>query len=252
MKIFINPDYLYLEDFLKRLPYFFEKEGKTIYKVRNEIKVFEEKGLLLNVKSYRKPIFANRVIYTFFRKSKARRAYGNAMEVLSRGFDTSRPIAYVEQRIGGLLCKSYFVCLQCNYNRIFREFADNSDIQGREDVLRAFGTYAAKMHRAGILHLDLSIGNILFEIDKAGVHFCLIDLNRMKFRNIDEKTGCRNFERLRGNFDFFRILAESYAKECGLNAEECLQTILRYNAKSMKAFAHRRKLKQWMKKNHLK
>ena len=84
------------------------------------------------------------------------------------------------------------------------EFSDNSDISGREDILQALGVYVAELHQAGILHLDLSIGNILFEKDETGIHFCLIDINRMKFQSVDQVMGCKNFERLRGNADFFR------------------------------------------------
>lgn len=252
MRIVINPDFLSLEGFIKRLPSCFEIDGRTIYKVRNEIKLFEENGMLINVKSYRKPIFINRIIYTFFRKSKARRAYENALEIISRGFDTARPIAYIEERKGGLLYKSYFICLQCDYNRMFREFADNSDIKGRENILQAFGRYLARMHDSGILHLDLSIGNILFDVDESGVHFCLIDLNRMKFQHIDEEKGCKNFERLRGNLDFFRVLSDSYAKDRGFNADKCLNTILKYYEKSVRKFARKSELKKRMHKDHLK
>lgn len=244
MKLVVNPEFHALNDFVKRLPGCFEREGKTIYKERNELKIFEEGGFLLNVKSYRKPVFANQVVYTFFRKSKARRAYENALEVLTQGFDTPKPVAYIEGKKGGLLNKSYFVCLQCPYTRMFREFANYSDISGREDIPQALAQYVAKMHQAGILHLDFSIGNILFEKTEAGIHFSLVDLNRMAFQPVDQKTGCRNFERLRGNGEFFRILAETYAKARGFDAESCLKMMLHYNAKSVKRFTRKSKLKR--------
>ena len=63
MRLEINPEYNYLENFVLSLPNRFEKDG------RNKIKVFEESGLSLNVKSYKIPIFFNRIAYTFFRKS---------------------------------------------------------------------------------------------------------------------------------------------------------------------------------------
>jgi len=244
MNFVIHPEFRFLESFLNRLPDFFEKEGKTIYKGRNEIKVFEEGGLLLNVKSYRKPIFINRIIYTLIRKSKARRAFENALEVISRGFDTPKPVAYIEERTGGLLNRSFFVSIQCPYTRLFREFADYSDISGREDIPFALGQYVAKMHQAGILHLDLSIGNILFEKEDTGIYFSLVDLNRMKFCSIDATTGCKNFERLRGNSDFFRILANSYASVLGFDSDTCLKKILFFNAKSVERFTRRQLKKQ--------
>lgn len=65
MKEIINPAYGRFEDFVRRVPRIFSEEGKTIYKARNEIKVFEVDGVELNVKRYRIPLLINRVIYRF-------------------------------------------------------------------------------------------------------------------------------------------------------------------------------------------
>ena len=48
MKEVINPAYGRFEDFVRRVPRIFSEEGKTIYKARNEIKVFEVDGVELN------------------------------------------------------------------------------------------------------------------------------------------------------------------------------------------------------------
>jgi tRNA A-37 threonylcarbamoyl transferase component Bud32 len=245
MSLVVNPDFLSLEPFLQSLPECFDREGMTVYKGRNEIKIFEREGLLLNVKSYRKPILLNRIAYTFFRKSKARRAYENALEVMARGFETPVPVAYLEQQSGGLLEKSWFVSLHCPYTRMLREFADNSDVSGREDILQALGAYVAGLHRSGILHLDLSIGNILFEKDETGIRFSLVDINRMRFCSIDQELGCRNFERLRGNADFFRVLAHSYAAARGFDPESCLKSILEHSARSVRHFDRKRAFKRF-------
>ena len=50
MKEVINPAYGRFEDFVRRVPRIFSEEGKTIYKARNEIKVFEVDGVELNDK----------------------------------------------------------------------------------------------------------------------------------------------------------------------------------------------------------
>ena len=65
-----------------------KEEGKTIYKARNEIKVFEVDGVELNVKRYRVPLLINRVIYRFFRQPKAVRAYEYALRLVAKGFET--------------------------------------------------------------------------------------------------------------------------------------------------------------------
>lgn len=248
MKLILNPSYKELESEFRKLPHTFEKEGSVLYKSRNELRVFEWKDRLLNVKRYRKPIFVNRVIYTFFRKSKARRAYEYALVLQKKGFGTPEPIAYLELNSFGLLDDSYFVSKHITDFRMMREFADGSDISGREDIIEAFGVFAAHLHEAGILHLDLSIGNILFKKDSDGIRFWLVDLNRMKFCTIGQDLGCKNFERLRGNRAFFELLAKTYANQRGFEPSVCLACMLEYQQKSAKDFRSRSERKQKMKK----
>jgi hypothetical protein len=239
MKLVIHPDYQYLENFLMQLPQDFENNGTLVYKARNVLKTFYASDLELNVKKYRKPLLVNRIAYTFFRKSKARRAYENAEALLKCGFDTPQPVAYLELFSDGLLERSYFVSLQLTDFRMMREFADGSDVKGREDIIRALGVYVADLHVKRILHLDLSVGNVLFRKENDVVKFWMVDLNRMRFCTIGKKKGCRNFERLRGNDDFFRILVESYAAERGFDPELCLKNILFYQQKSVRNFARK-------------
>lgn len=101
MKITLNPAFQSLKSFVENIPQNFENEGRTIYKSRNEIKVFCVDGLEINVKKYKKPIFINRIIYTFFRKSKGYRAFHYPMGLLAKGIETPAPIAYIEMKSFG-------------------------------------------------------------------------------------------------------------------------------------------------------
>ena len=186
----------------------------------------------------------NRIAYTFFRKSKARRAYENALMLLDKGFETPMPIAYLEIQENGLLIDSYFISLHCPYTRLFREFADGSAINGREEIIQEFGVLLARLHEATIFHLDLSPGNVLFDKLSDGYHFSLVDLNRMKFKKIHMKDGCRNFERLRGCDDFFKLLARTYALERGYDEDTCIKLVLKAHQKSLLHFKRKRLLKK--------
>lgn len=243
MKVEINPKYHALEGFIKKLPSLFEEEGQLLYKARNVLKLFEVDGYLLNVKCYKKPILLNRFAYTYLRKSKACRAFENALHILNLGFDTPEPVAFIELRTGGLLCESYFVSIQCPYTRLFREFANKKPLAGREHIPVAFGRYAARLHQAGILHKDLSIGNILFEVENETVHFSLVDLNRMRFCPIKPKVGLKNFERLRGSNEFFELLAKAYAETLSMDPTFCLDQIRRFQEKSERHFKRKSKRK---------
>lgn len=161
MKEVINPAYGRFEDFVRRVPRIFSEEGKTIYKARNEIKVFEVDGVELNVKRYRVPLLINRVIYRFFRQPKAVRAYEYALRLVAKGFETPAPIAYVLFREKGLLGYSYFISLQSSYKTLYK--VGQRPVEENEDIFRALGTYMAELHEAEVYHADFSPGNVLYD-----------------------------------------------------------------------------------------
>ena len=145
MKIVLNPEYKFLQQFVQDLPTRFASEGKVIQDKRNTIKVFEYKELEINVKRYRVPILINRIAYRFFRKSKAVKAYFNSLEVRKRGFNTPESIACIETFRGGLLHYSYYISLQCPFHKEMRELYFGP-LTGNEDLLRAFARYTAALH----------------------------------------------------------------------------------------------------------
>ncbi len=245
MKLIVHPDYSYLRTFVDSLPDTFEKEGETIYKVRNELKVFRVGDCLLNVKQYGIPPLFNRIAYTWFRKSKAQRAFENAVRIIELGFDTPTPVAYLECHQTGMLHRSYYVSLQCPFTHLFKEFAEGSSVDECKPVAEALGLYVARLHESGIYHKDLSGGNILFESDEMGVRFSLVDLNRMEFTTINREKGCENFNRLRGSEELFRFIASSYSRTRGFDEESCLNIIHKSQKKSIKRFKRKSTFKKW-------
>jgi len=227
MKIIINPAYERFSTFVNTISERFDKEGKSIYKSRNEIKVFDVAGTLLNVKQYKVPAFANRVIYSFFRPAKAFRAYDYALKLLAKGFDTPEPVAYILSYKGGLIHRTYFISFQSSYPRNMYEFGEGV-LVGREHIIQSLGRYTARLHEANIYHHDYSPGNILFNEADNDVSFCLIDINRMSFGAVSIKKGCANFARLWGNEEMFHLLAYEYAKERNADIDECKAWILNY------------------------
>lgn len=230
MKFEINPKYKQLEDFVLSLPTRFDNEGEMIYDGRrNKIKVFEVDGLKVNVKSYGVPIFINRIAYTFFRKSKAFRAYTYAYELEKRGIDTPAPIAYIEMRQAGLIHRSFFVSLQFEEDGNLREFLDEDPTnEGKEALLEAFAAFTAEVHERGVLHIDYSPGNILYKRMGDKFLFTLIDINRMKFGQVSMEQGCYNFRRICGNDEFFTRVAKIYAQKRGFDEAECVKLFLQY------------------------
>jgi serine/threonine protein kinase len=226
-KISIHADYKSLDFFVKSIDEQFESGGTCIYKGRNEIRVFEHEGLLLNVKRFRTPHIVNRVAYSFFRKSKAARAYENSLRLKELHIEVPLPMAYVECFHFGLLNASYYVSQQCTYPRTLREFRA-TELGDRSQIAEALGLFIAHLHDSGVLHKDLSIGNVLFEERDGRLSFCLVDLNRMRFEPIDMKKGCKNMERLRGDRDFIRIMTSAYARARGFDEQSCFNAVYKH------------------------
>ena len=236
----IMPGFEILQQFVETLPQCFETEGKTIYVGRNVVKVMEVEGYKLNVKRFLIPSFFDRIIRSYFRKTKCWQAFTYAQLLLDKGFETPQPIAYVEERKNGLIVYSYFVSIQSEYPRTFYEFGDCA-IEECEDVVKAFAQYTARLHDAGFLHLDYSPGNILFDFIDGSYRFSLVDLNRLKFGHVTMKRGCANFKKLWGKKDFFLLLAKEYARMRGFDEQECTDLILAKRKKFWTRYCKKRK-----------
>ena len=199
--------------------------GSVVHDGRNSIRCVPTSFGLWNVKRYHKPSPTNRIIYTFLRKPKGRRAFLYPARILEAGFETPRPVAYVEEREGGLISYSYFISEQCPYKRRFYEFG-NAEPDLCRDVLTAFARMTARLHEARILHLDYSPGNILFDRVDGEWHFSLVDTNRMYFGRVSVERGCKNFARLWGQPAMFRVIADEYARTRGADPRKCREWVM--------------------------
>lgn len=82
MHIHVSTASEHLRDFTERLPELFDREGEVLHAGRNTIKAFEAEGERLVVKRFKRPNLLRAVIYTFFRRSKARRSYEHAVRLI--------------------------------------------------------------------------------------------------------------------------------------------------------------------------
>lgn len=242
MKIILNPAYEHLREYLMDIESHFENEGDEIHHGRNSIRICRAGGLELNVKRYAIPRWPNRLIYSFFRAPKGLRAYRYPQQLLEKGVETPAPIAYIEERKCGLIGRSYFVSLQCPYRRRFYEFG-NMPAEQCADIARAFARFTASVHESGIMHLDYSPGNILFDNVDGQWRFSLVDTNRMSFGPVSVRKGCENFARLWGQPDFFRLLADEYAAARGADPAMCRHWIMDARKRFWQRFSRRHKIK---------
>ena len=230
--VFVNKDFADFTSFIKALPvYFKNNEGRIIHKGRNELREIDYKGKELVIKSFCKPNPVNQIVYGLFRSSKAQRSYEYAELLLKSGIGTPQPVGYYTERTGLLFTRSYYVSLKSECPHIYYDLV-KSHFTGQERILRAIARATAAMHEHGYLHKDYSRGNILFKETEQDVKVEIIDLNRIRFREIGMEEGCKNFERLPGTHEMFAVLADEYAKARGFDGAECLKRILSHNPPS--------------------
>lgn len=220
--ILIQPSYQHLRAWIEQLPSTFFSQGEIIYNARNQIRVIKgPDGRLYNVKRYCVPKWFNRLIYTWFRPSKAKRAYDNALQLQTLGIATPAPVAYL---LCGkkLLAESFLITQQVNLPHRLYEWGDGLT-EGREEVMRAFGRFTAQMHNRHVLHLDYSPGNILYDKVDGTWQFAIVDINRMHFGSVSIEQGCANLGRLWGEEAVYHLIAEGYALERKADIKTCYQ-----------------------------
>ena len=106
----INPKYSHLESYLRQLTDggTFNEGGEILYDKRNIVKLFEVNGTQIVVKRFGAPSYFNLLIYSAsIRKSKAERAFRNAIRLRQLDINTPEEIAFVEIRKRGILQDCY-------------------------------------------------------------------------------------------------------------------------------------------------
>ena len=226
----LHPDYQTLKEWILSIPQLMKKgEGKTIYKGRNELRLFTFQGKNYVVKAFRRPNIVNRFVYGIFRQSKAKRAYEHALMLTRIGVGTPFPVGYLNIRKSILFDRSYLVTLEAECTHVYRELFERK-FDYEEEVLREIGRTTALLHEHGYAHKDYGRGNILFKKTPQGILLEIVDLNRMDIGPLDIKAGCKNLERLPATPQMHRWIAEEYARKRGFDTEECYRLMVAYRS----------------------
>lgn len=176
-----------------------------------------------------------------FRRSKAERNWNNAARMLRLGVATPMPVAYFEQKRGGSIADSYYVCHYVEYlfsaRQAFEAFRDGFEgFAGvsRDEVLDAAARYVHHMHRRGMVHRDLSSGNLLFMRGERGaLNATAIDIGRARFsaaRPLTQGERFRDLMRICYKLDWpnRRALLERYFRLWGVSVPASSAVFLSY------------------------
>ena len=217
MSIYVNynPKFSNLSDILNEIFVNFNFKGKILVNgQRNAIKLFEVEGITLNIKSFKRPNLFNKIVYRYFRKSKARRSFEFASKLMEMQIGTPQPVAFFENYDFVGLKESYYACEHLENVFEFREIVQNEAFENRDFIIRKFTQFTFEMHEKGIEFLDHSPGNTLIYKNTDGSYsFFLVDLNRMQFHEtIDFKTRMKNLSKITHKKDMIAVMSNEYAK----------------------------------------
>lgn len=239
-------DYQFLKSSFESIREIFIDDDHSIHKARNELKIIELAGVKTVVKSFKIPHLINRIVYTFFRRSKAYKSYHNALRLQELDISTPQPIALIEFFFTGLLADSYFISEWFNYDFTIRTPL-LEPLEDREAIFTAFAAYTYDLHQKGVWHLDYSPGNILIKRTGQGYQFSIVDINRMTFRSITPLEGCENFNKLWAFDDELEIMAREYARLSGLDESTAFAEMKRHNDANKRVKNFKKRLKRILK-----
>lgn len=225
----------------------FNQTGSVLYEGRNVVKILEIAGERINVKRFRTPNLLNKVVYRFFRKSKAQRSFEYAQRLQDHKVGTPHPIAFLEQYTTWGLGYSFYFSQQLDCDFTFRALIHDDTIKNRNEILRHYVAFVFHMHEQGIYFLDNSPGNTLITKNASGYEFALVDLNRMRFYDIPYEDRLRNFERLAPVKWMYEIMGAEYARLSGTNPQEAIDKMWGFTERFQEKFHSKRALKNKIK-----
>jgi hypothetical protein len=118
-----------------------------------------------------------------FLPSKAARAWRGALALEEKGLGTAFPVAYFEKRKSGFVCGSFFLSEKIEEGEEIRTLFRRLAAPDLGALVSSLGRHLSLCHDAGILHRDLSDGNILVKKDEEkNFVFYLLDTNRIRLR----------------------------------------------------------------------
>lgn len=150
---------------------------------------------------------------SFFLQGKAYRAWQGGMALVEKKVDTPPPVAYLEKRKGPFLDESFFLTERILDVQEIRSLFRELPAEELRRLLASLSRYLCHCHERGVLHRDLSDGNVLVGKDKSGeFRFYLIDTNRIRMkRHIGRKKRIKNLIRLGVPPEHQRYFLEQYS-----------------------------------------
>lgn len=194
-----------------------DQDTEIILDRRNRVGVValpqqDESKVDIVIKEFRS-VGVNR-LKSLFLRGKAFKSWRGAVALVEKDVETPPPVAYLERRRGLFLGQSFFLAERVGGVEEIRFLFPKLPPSELRELLISLSQHLSNCHKKGILHRDLSDGNILVKKDKQGeFRFYLIDTNRIRIRlkkRIGLLGGIKNLIRLGVPLDFQRFFLQHY------------------------------------------
>lgn len=187
---------------------------------RNELIRLDYLGQRLAVKRFVNKGLWKKIAYRI-ESSKAKRSYSHSLALIDAGLHSPQPIAWSELWSGGWLQESHYLCAYLDYEHDASALLE-SDCADREEKLALLGLEIARMHDAGLLHLDVNQGNWLFFRSAEGAwKVSIIDNNRLKKTVVSKRRGVKCLLQLDFDEQLRDRLLLAYARGRGFDFDGC-------------------------------
>ena len=234
----------YSEFLLNIKEYFSKEDNIVIYDKRNIIKVVKYNNQKYVIKSFKIPHIINKIVYKFFRDSKAKRSYVNSVKLIELNINTPKPIGYIEFDTAVFFKESFYISEFFDFDFEIRAVFIDDKFENRVEILEKFVEFTYDLHNKGVYHIDYSPGNILIKKIDGEYQFYIIDVNRMKFLEFDLDLRMKSISKLTSNNIDNEFIAKYYSQIANLNSSELLEKYNFYLDEQQKYLANKKKLKK--------
>lgn len=239
----INQKYFKYKDTLDDIIIKFDnKNFETIKKERNTLKIFDLGKNKIVVKSFKVPNILNKIIYTFFKKTKAERSYNYAKKLLKLKINTAYPIGFYVTKNNQLIHRTFYICEYIDFDYTFDDFILKKF--QFEEVTRLFSEFSYNLHQKNINFIDNTPGNTLIVTTENSFDFFLVDLNRMKFEKMTFKKRMKNLSKLTTDLKIINAVSEKYSKKINIDSDIVFKKIKFYMEKFQNNLNRKKKIKK--------
>ena len=223
-KIHINQDYEYLREWILFSIDNFNISGEILSQKRNTLKVFlAPKGTKIIIKRFKRPNIIQTIIYSFFRKTKAMRAFFFSEYLNAHCVPTPNQVAYIEDYHNSLLGYSYYIS---EYKQQDTCWILNDNISNKE-LVQSLAKYIYKMHRCGFLHGDMNLSNFLYNKRNNKYEISTVDVNRSVIIDSPSQKQClMTFRRLSHEEQTLSFIVSEYAQLRNWSVDYCVNYVL--------------------------